>query len=91
MTTKVIKIKADKKKIKRQFRTKAKKRTFFDRGVRPQGYTRVVSMGKIIPKGWTYVRITPIKREGNIITVTFERLLGENNHAQTSKDNQKRQ
>jgi len=74
-------------KSKRQFKTGRKKRTFYDRKVRKVGFTLSISLGKVIPKGWTYIRITPIKREGNVITITLEKLVGENNHAQTAKNN----
>ena len=60
-----------------------KARLFFDRKVRKEGGTRALSMGKIIPKGWLYVRLFPHAQTETQITVIIVKLLGEENHAQT--------
>lgn len=61
---------------KHQFNTSAKKRTFFDRKVITYGYSRSVSMGKVIPADWTYVRVTIIEQDKSHILVAFDKLLG---------------
>jgi len=62
---------------KRQFKGAPTKRTFFDRKVQETGYTSTLSMGKIIPKDWTYVRITPLHKNKTTITIRIDKLLGE--------------
>ena len=60
-----------------------KARTFFDRIVRIEGYTRTLSLGKILPKGWRYVRISVKSRTDDEILISVIKLLGDENHAQT--------
>lgn len=72
----------------KQFHTAAKRRTFFDRKVLHYGQSRAISLGKVIPKEWQYVRVGIIDKTPNIITVTFTRLLVSESHAQTIKPNQ---
>lgn len=62
---------------KRQFQTAAKRRTFYDRKVLRYGYSATVSMGRIIPKTWQYVRVRIIEQTDKHITVEFEKLLGD--------------
>lgn len=64
----------EKPKRKRQFKGTSKPRTFFDRKVRQVGYTRYVALGKLIPEGWTYVRLTPLNQTPTTIEVLIERL-----------------
>lgn len=70
---------------KRKFRGTSKPRQFFDRKVRREGYSRTLSLGKIIPKNWRYVRITPIEKTQNAITLRIDKLLGNeiNAHPKT--------
>jgi hypothetical protein len=65
---------------KRQFSGVTKPRAFFDRRVRVEGFTRSISMGKIIPKGWEYVRLTVKEKSDNKIVVQIEKLLGGENN-----------
>jgi len=62
--------------LKRQFHVSAHKRTFFDRRVLRPGYSATVSMGKIIPKDWTYVRISVIDKTEKTLTIKLEKLMG---------------
>lgn len=68
-------------KSKRQFKGVVTKRDFFDRKVRKQGNTTVISLGKIIPKSWKYVRVELIGRKDDIIIVRFKKLYEEKNNA----------
>lgn len=61
---------------KRQFKGTSTKRKFYDRKVQDTGYTCVLSMGKIIPKGWTYVRMTKLHETDTSITIRIDKLLG---------------
>ena len=60
---------------KRQFKGTSKPRLFFDIKVRPTGGTRSVSLGRILPKRWYYIRAEVVDRERNSITVKFTKLL----------------
>lgn len=73
----------------RQFRETARKKEFYDRKVRPEGYTRVISMGKIIPEDWTYVRMRILNQTDESVEVLFTKLMGydDNTHPKdTSKE-----
>lgn len=59
------------------------KRKSFDRKVVPLGNTRVLSLGKVIPKEWIYVRITPLNRTAKSIELLVELLLTREQNAQT--------
>jgi len=61
------------KKIKR-FTGAYEPRSFFDRRVRVQGGSRVLSLGKIIPDDWGWVRVWKLDETPKSITVHFERL-----------------
>jgi len=61
---------------KRQFHTSAQKRTFYDRRVLRPGYSATVSMGKIIPKNWAYVRMSIIDQTEKTLTIKLEKLIG---------------
>lgn len=60
---------------KRQFKGTSKPRLFFDRKLRPAGNTRVVSLGKVLPEGWSYIRMEIVDRTENTVTVQFTKLL----------------
>lgn len=70
---------------KKQFQTSAQKRTFFDRKVLNYGSSRTVAMGKIIPKGWPYVRMTIIEQDTNSRTIRIEKLYLGVQHARNPK------
>ena len=74
-------------KTKRQFRGTSKPRQSYDRKVRNVGYTRYIAMGKIVPEGWQYVRLTPLNRTTESVEVLIEKLLGAENNAQTTTTN----
>ena len=72
---------------KRQFKNTSKAPTYYDRKVIHTKTTRMLSMGKIIPKDWQYVRIhlrysDPMKRHLIIV-----KLMGAENYTQTKKYN----
>ena len=62
-------------------------RQSYDRKVRNVGYTRYIAMGKIVPEGWQYVRLTPLNRTTNSVEILIEKLLGRENNAQTTTTN----
>jgi hypothetical protein len=62
---------------KRQFKGASTRRSSFDRKVQDTGYTRTLSIGKIIPKDWAYVRLTPIQIEKQWIILRIDKLLGD--------------
>jgi len=78
-------------KPKRQFKTATKPKTHYDRKIVRTGYTIAVSMGKIIPKNWEYVRITKMTEDEHSITIRIDKLLGENNDAHTTQTNKANQ
>jgi len=59
-------------KKEKKFTGKSKKRTFFDRRVRIQGGSRVLSLGKIIPSGWEWVRLTKLNETAKSIVFRVE-------------------
>jgi len=67
-----------------QFAGQYKPRTFFDRKVQNTGYTRTLSMGKIIPKDWKYVRLTVLDSQPSYVIVRIDKLLGEVNYARVT-------
>lgn len=66
---------------KRQFKGTSQRRKFFDRKLQDTGYTKVLSMGKIIPQDWKYVRITPLSKNETSIVIRIDKLLGDENLA----------
>jgi len=72
---------------KRQFHTAAKRRSFFDRKVLTYGSSRTVSMSKVIPKDWTYVRVGIIDKNPNTVTLTITKLMVSESHAQNPQTN----
>ena len=69
---------------KRQFSGTRGSRKFFDRKVLHYGYSRTLSMGKVIPKEWQYVRMKVVKTSPESITVEITKLLGGESTAQTT-------
>jgi hypothetical protein len=53
------------------------KRKMYDIRVREVGHTKVLSLGRILPKGWKMVRITILDRTENSITLHVQKLYGE--------------
>jgi len=49
---------------------------FFDRKVQAYGYTRALSLGKVLPKDWRYVRIYVTKATENEVHLVIRKLLG---------------
>jgi hypothetical protein len=72
---------------KRQFHTAAKRRSFFDRKVLTYGSSRTVSLSKVIPKDWTYVRIGIVYKDINAVTITITKLMVSESHAQNTQTN----
>jgi len=73
----------------RQFAGQYKPRIFFDRKVQNTGYTRTLSMGKIIPKDWKYVRLTVLESQPSYVIVRIDKLLGDINYARISAANKR--
>jgi hypothetical protein len=73
---------------KHQFQTAAQRRTFFDRKILRYGHSATVSMGKIIPKDWAYVRLRVVEKTEKNMTISLEMLLRDTNGARYTKANQ---
>jgi len=72
---------------KRQFHTAAKRRTFFDRKVIHYGASRTISLSKVIPKDWSYVRISIVEKNPISATITITKLMVSESHAQNPQIN----
>lgn len=75
---------------KHQFQNLPQKRQVFDRKVQRPGYTATVSMGKIIPKDWTYVRIQITDQTQDKLTITISKLMGRVDNALGTKTHPQR-
>ena len=75
-------------KSKRLFKGTGSPRTFFDRRVRFTGGTKSVSLGKVLPESWSYIRIEIVDRDSDAVTVKFTKLLEEFAGAQSTTANQ---
>jgi len=73
------------KRKRRQFHGTRGRRAFFDRKVRREGHARVLSLSKVIPEDWLYVRITPLNRTDNSVELLIEKLYGEKKAAPAAK------
>lgn len=73
---------------KRQFKSSAKPYEFYDRKVIYTGSSRLLSLTKLIPKEWIYVRITPVNIEDDYICVVIHKLMDMNDLAQLTDTNQ---
>ena len=74
---------------KKQFKGTSAPKTFYDRRVRKVGYSRVVSLSKIIPEDWAWVRMRVLNKAPDTLEVLFTKLLGRDEDAQdegTSKE-----
>ena len=71
-------------KSKRQFKGTTKPKSHYDRKVVKMGYTITLSVGKLIPHDWSYVRIEKIEEAPTHVTLRIVKLIGDNNHAQTT-------
>ena len=65
----------------KQFKGVTKRREFYDRKVHRTGSTVLLSLGKVLPHEWSYVRITPLKRTDNSVELLIEKLLELDNNA----------
>jgi len=70
----------------KQFRGTSKRKNFYDRKIRPQGFSVVVSLGKVLPSDWTWTRIHLLDRTDKTVTVMFERLEMKGANAPTATD-----
>lgn len=64
-------------------------RSFFDRRVRIQGGSRVLSLGKFIPEDWSWVRVMKLEETPKSVILHFERLELNPVDAPTESDNKK--
>lgn len=76
-------------KKKRHFTGTSEPKTHYDRKVHHTSTTRLLSLGKIIPRDWLYVRIHLQYKDEEIINLAIEKLLGVEEAAQIAKFNQK--
>jgi len=58
-----------------------KSKPFYDRKVQAHGYTRLLSLGKVIPADWRYVRIWVERQTPTEVHVVIQRLLGVETNA----------
>ncbi len=70
---------------KRQFKGTKAPRLFFDRRVRTTGDTKSLSLGKVLPANWYYVRVEVTDRDANSITIKITRLLETQINASDNK------
>ena len=61
-------------------------KTSFDRKVRQVGYSLTVSLGKVLPENWRYVRLTPLEKTENKIILQIECLVRSEPVAPVAKD-----
>lgn len=69
---------------KRQFAGTSKPRVFFERKLRVEGHGKSLSVGKVIPKNWTYVRMEVIDRNCDTVTIKVTKLLEDKLDAQVT-------
>ena len=80
-------MKATSKSVKRQFKGTSAPRLFFDRRVRETGGTISVSLGKILPHNWYYIRLEVIDRNDDSVTVKITKLLENKPYASDTATN----
>lgn len=76
-------------KRKRQFKGTSKTPKFYDRKVQHHRTGRTLSMSKVIPEDWAYVRIIPIDRGEDYIDLVIRKLMTVEELAQIKASNQK--
>jgi len=69
--------------------TKSKRKPFYDRKVQAHGYTRLLSLGKVIPQDWRYVRIWIDQQTPTEVRITVQKLLGVETNALITADNKR--
>ena len=74
---------------KTRFKRTSKPRTFFDRKIYQGSFTRTLSIGRLLPDNWLYVRCTVTAKNGNSITIKFVKLAEAPNIAPTPSYNQR--
>ena len=62
---------------------------FYDRKVIRRGWGAQISVGKILPKHWCYVRLRVLKKTKKYVDVRIERLLENHDAAYLTKTNKK--
>lgn len=70
---------------KRQFKGGRGKRPFYDRKVRTQGFSRIIALGKVIPRDWRYVRIAVQSKNHNHVVLVISKLLGAEINAKDTR------
>ena len=73
----------------KRFDRAVQRREFYDRKVRIVGFSRVLSLSKVIPEDWGYVRITPLRATEKTIEVLFEKLMGVDEAAHSEKNHKR--
>jgi len=58
---------------------------FYDRKVLRTGYGATISVGRLIPKDWRYVRLTLLNKTEDTVTIEIRCLLRNNTNAHTKK------
>lgn len=76
-------------KRKRQFKGTSKPPVFYDRKVQHHRTGRTLSISKVIPKEWAYVRIIPRLTEEKRVMIDIYLLMTVKELAQIKANNQK--
>ena len=62
---------------------------FYDRKVIRRGWGAQISVGKILPKRWRYVRLWLLEKTKDYVTIRIERLLENHDATYITKTNKK--
>jgi hypothetical protein len=61
---------------------------FYDRKVIRSGFGATISVGKILPKNWRYVRLWLLEQEKDYVLIRIDRLLENHDYAPSRKASQ---
>jgi len=73
-----------KKSKRRQFKGTKSPPGVYTRHVTPHGYSRSITVGRIIPEGWRLVNVQVLERNENSITIKITKLAGLSEDAHTT-------
>ena len=62
---------------------------FYDRKVIRRGWGAQISVGKVLPKRWRYVRLWLLEKTKDYVTIRIERLLENHDATYINKTNKK--
>ncbi len=72
-------------RTKKQFKGTSIPKAFYDRKVRIVGYSRVLSVSKILPEDWLYVRMRVLNKLDGAVEVLFTKLMGREDDTHTEE------